>query len=59
MYDDVILKFIDHLEQNNTDCYHQSNLISNLKSFWKRPTKSTGLQCGLSAGKLELVIILV
>ena len=59
--DDVIfpLKFTDALEQSDADHYRQSDIISDFKSFQMFLARSIALQCGLSAGKLKLVVILV
>ena len=55
---DFLLKFTNHLQQN-TDHYHQSDIISDFIFFQMCLTRSIALQCGLSAGKLKLVVILV
>ena len=41
------------------DCYHQSDIISEFKSFQMCLTRNITLQCGLSEGKLKLVVSVV
>ena len=47
------------LERSDADHYRQSDIISDFKFFQMFLARSIALQCGLPAGKLKLVMILV
>ena len=47
------------LEQSDADHHRQSDIISDFKSVQMFLARSIALQCGLSAGKLKIVVILV